>query len=336
MAPLYSNELKLYSSVKEVPVDWLWYPYIPFGKITLLQGDPGGGKSTLIMSIIAAISNGGQLPDGTRLKKPLHVIYQCSEDGAADTIKPRLVKAGANCQNVAFFDEELDPLTLNDETFRRAVADFNAKLLVIDPFQAYLGDADISNVASLRKILRKLGIWASLYDCAIVLIGHLNKRQNAKELYRGLGSIDIIAAARSVIQVCKDEENPDIRTMSHVKSSLAPIGKDRRFYIDANHGVRWLDSDNPVVPLEADSSQPDNEMITKQEQACVILKDMLSEGPRRAVDIRERFAAEGISERTMMHMKKTIGIHSARKGGIWYWQMFKNADDSQGGKDNEQ
>ena len=106
------SDLKLYSSIKEIPVDWLWYPYIPYGKLTLLQGDPGGGKSTFIVNIISAVSSGGKLPDGTELAKPLHVIYQCSEDGAADTIKPRLIAAGANCENVAFIDEETSSFTL--------------------------------------------------------------------------------------------------------------------------------------------------------------------------------------------------------------------------------
>ena len=121
MLAIRSGQLKLYSSVKETSVDWLWYPYIPFGKVTLLQGDPGGGKSTLMMNIIAAVSNGAASPDGVRLKKPMHVIYQCSEDGASDTIKPRLIKAGADCDNVAFIDEEIDSLTLNDENLRSAI-----------------------------------------------------------------------------------------------------------------------------------------------------------------------------------------------------------------------
>ena len=90
MIDMCNGKLKLYASVSETDVDWLWYPLIPYGKLTLLQGDPGCGKSTLMMNLIAAVSSGGYLPDGRRLKKPLHVIYQCSEDGLSDTIKPRL------------------------------------------------------------------------------------------------------------------------------------------------------------------------------------------------------------------------------------------------------
>lgn len=94
-----------------------------------------------------------------------------------------------------FLDEETDWITLNDEKIRRAIADFNAKLLVIDPVQAYLGETDIASAAAMRKVLRQLAAWAAMYDCAVVLIGHLNKKQSSKDLYRGLGSIDLVAAA---------------------------------------------------------------------------------------------------------------------------------------------
>ncbi len=121
---LCNGQLKRYSSVSATKVDWLWYPYIPFGKITLLQGNPGCGKSTLMMSIISAVSNGGTSPDGSKFKRPMHVIYQCSEDGTADTIKPSLNAAGANCRNVAFLDEEKGLITLGDEKIRQAVECF--------------------------------------------------------------------------------------------------------------------------------------------------------------------------------------------------------------------
>ncbi len=322
MLTLSSGQLKLYSSVKETSVDWLWYPYIPFGKVTLLQGDPGGGKSTLMMNIIAAVSNGTATADGIRLKKPMHVIYQCSEDGASDTIKPRLIKAGADCSNVAFIDEDIETLTLNDENLRRAIADFNAKLVVIDPFQAYLGDTDMASAASIRKVLRQIGFWASAYDCAIVLIGHLNKKQGTKDLYRGLGSIDLVAAARSVLQVdlCEDSS---ARVLRHIKSSLAPKGSNLYFTIDSTSGVNWIENGNDdiSVPTIAEEYQ---EKMSKQEQTARIILSMLANGPVKASDVRDRFKSDSISERTLMLTKKYLGIESFRKGGIWYWDMPKS------------
>lgn len=321
MLELCSGQLKLYSSVKETSVDWLWYPYIPFGKVTLLQGDPGGGKSTLMMSIISSVSNGSEAPDGSRLKKPMHVIYQCSEDGAADTIKPRLTKAGADCDNVAFLDEDVVCITLNDEKLRRAIADFNAKLLVIDPFQAYLGDTDMTNAASIRKVLRQLGIWASAYDCAIILIGHLNKKQGTKDIYRGLGSIDLVAAARSVLQVDRSEDS-EIRTLRHIKSSLAPKGRDLLFSIDEDVGIRWHGTDNNGYS-KLEDADGFTRKLNKQEQAAEMLRIMLMDGPVSASNVRLAFKGEDISERTLMLIKKLLGIESFRKNGVWYWKMPK-------------
>ena len=99
--------LTLYSDVRAAAVHWLWYPFIASGKITLLQGDPGDGKSTMMMRLIAELSTGGVTPDGCPLGRPQRIIYQCSEDGVADTIKPRLEQCGADCRNVAYINEEV-------------------------------------------------------------------------------------------------------------------------------------------------------------------------------------------------------------------------------------
>lgn len=102
------------------------------------------------------------------------VAYQCSEDGVSDTIKPRLEKCGADCRNVAFINEETySGLTLDDERIRQAIIEFRPRLVVIDPIQAYLGsDSDLQIAGRARKLMQRLGMWASVYDCAIVLIGH--------------------------------------------------------------------------------------------------------------------------------------------------------------------
>ena len=323
MLDLCDGQLKLYSSITETAVDWLWYPYIPFGKITMIQGDPGCGKSTLMMSIISAVSNGSVAPDGRKLKKPMHVIYQCSEDGLSDTIKPRLTAAGADCANVAFLDEEINWVTLNDDSVRRAIADFNAKLLVIDPIQAYLGEADIASASGMRKVLRQLSLWAAMYDCAVVLIGHLNKKQNSKELYRSLGSIDLVATARSVIQV-ERLQNDSISVIHHVKSSLSPKGRDLFFTIDASRKVEWLDIDPDKYSGNDVAIDEAQEKMTKQSRAADILRVMLADGPVAVSEIHALFNKEKISERTIINTKKLMGIKSIKKDGVWYWQIPKS------------
>lgn len=227
--------LTLYSDVQATSVRWLWYPFIAVGKITLLQGDPGDGKSTMMMHLIAELSKGGTLPDGKTIGMPQRAIYQCSEDGISDTIKPRLEKCGADCRNVAFINEETySGLTLDDERIRQAIIEFRPRLVVIDPIQAYLGsDSDLQIAGRARRLMQRLGMWASMYDCAIVLIGHLNKKEGTKGLYRSLGSIDVVAAARSVLQVERDAEKSDIRIVRQIKNSLAPSDGEIKFSITA-------------------------------------------------------------------------------------------------------
>ena len=310
----------LYSDVEATAVRWLWYPFIAVGKITLLQGDPGDGKSTMMMNLIAELSKGGNTPDGKPIGMPKKIIYQCSEDGVSDTIKPRLEKCGADCRNVAFINEETySGLTLDDERIRQAIIEFRPRLVVIDPIQAYLGsDSDLQIAGRARKLMHRLGMWASVYDCAIVLIGHLNKKEGTKGLYRSLGSIDVVAAARSVLQVERDPENTDIRIVRQIKNSLAPSDGEIRFCITAEAGFEWLECEVTTDP-SAEPGIPDFE--SKSEKAAYLIKKLLSEGDMRSREIYMRMSDEGISRRTAENTKKELGIRSYRKMRQWYWSI---------------
>lgn len=146
-----------YSNIIPKPVDWFWYPYIPYGKLTLIQGDPGEGKSTFVLNLASLLSKGQPLPDGTVVPKPGVAIYQCAEDGIADTIKPRLEQAGADCEKVAYIIDDDIALTLEDGRIESAIRETGAKLFIIDPIQAFISsDSDMQNAAKMRAILRKL------------------------------------------------------------------------------------------------------------------------------------------------------------------------------------
>ena len=295
--------LTLYSDVQATAVRWLWYPFIAVGKITLLQGDPGDGKSTMMMNLIAELSKGGTLPDGKIIGMPQRVIYQCSEDGVSDTIKPRLEKCGADCRNVAFINEETYiGLTLDDERIRQAIIEFRPRLVVIDPIQAYLGsDSDLQIAGRARKLMQRLGMWASVYDCAIVLIGHLNKKEGTKGLYRSLGSIDVVAAARSVLQVERDAEKSDIRIVRQIKNSLAPSDGEIKFSITAEQGFKWLECEIKPDP----SAEPETPVFeSKSEKAAYLIKKLLSGGDMRSREIYMRMSDEGISRRTAENKSK--------------------------------
>ena len=317
------NVVSLYSEVRSVPVRWLWYPYIAVGKITLLQGDPGDGKSTMMMNLIAEMTKGGNTPDGMNYGVPKRVIYQCSEDDVADTIRPRLDACGADCHKVAFISEEQASITLDDERLRQAIIEFRPALVVIDPIQAYLGsDSDLQVTGRARKIMHRLSMWASTYDCAVVLIGHMNKTERQKNLYRGLGSIDLTAAARSVLQVERDAENAEIRIVQQIKNNLAPIGNEIRFSIDST-GFHWFE----CKPMKQPTTTPERLEFSKQmDKAAYFIKEYLSAGDMKAKEILIRLKDQGISKRTIMEVKENLGIRSYRKMRQWYWTLSQSND----------
>ena len=196
------KELKIISlsEIKTEEVKWLWYPYIPFGKVTIVQGDPGEGKTTFVLSVIAALTRGEALPECETGLPQMNVIYQTAEDGLADTIKPRLEAVGADCSRVQTIDDSKSMLTLTDQRLEEAIYSTDAGLLVLDPLQAYLGSGvDMHRANEIRPIMKKLSAVAERTGCAVVLIGHMNKASGMKSGYRGLGSIDFTAAARSMV-----------------------------------------------------------------------------------------------------------------------------------------
>lgn len=313
--------VSLYSSVQSEPVHWLWYPYIALGKITLLQGDPGDGKSTMMMRLIAAITKGGTAPDGTGFGRPQRVIYQCSEDGVADTIKPRLEESGADCSRVAFLNEEqLGNITLDDERLRQAITEFRPSLLVVDPIQAYLGEnADLQVAGKARKLMQRLGMWAAMYDCAVVLVGHMNKREGQKNLYRGLGSIDLTAAARSVLQVERDPKDEQTRIVQQIKNNLGPQGNEIRFRITPEQGFAWQKC-TPMIPPERELWERPV-FQTEMDKAAYYIKKYLQHEDMRSREILYRLKSDGVSKRTAMLVKENLGIRSYRKMREWFWTM---------------
>ena len=214
------------SEIQAEEVKWLWYPYIPFGKITIIQGDPGEGKTTFVLALTALLTRGLPMPDGSMLLPPTNIIYQTAEDGLADTIKPRLDSLGADCSHVLVIDENERELTLDDHRLAQAIQETNAGLVVLDPIQAYLGDGvDMHRANEVRPVFKRLCKMAERTGCAVILIGHMNKMQGVKSAYRGLGSIDFRAAARSVLLVGRSKDDSNMRVVVHDKSSLAPEGQ---------------------------------------------------------------------------------------------------------------
>ena len=310
------------SDVELTPVEWLWKPYLPFRKLSVLQGNPGEGKTYFAMHLAAACTNGKLLPNMERME-PFNVIYQTAEDGLGDTVKPRLIEAGADLDRVLVIDDSDVQLTLSDERIEKAIIENNARLVIIDPIQAYLGaNVDMNRANEVRPIFMRLGQVAQRTGCAILLIGHLNKAAGMQSLQRGLGSIDIAAAVRSVMFIGKLKHDPTMRILTHEKSSLAPPGASLAFSLGDEGGFRWVGEYDITADEMLSGIEPQRETKTQQAKdlICALLaggKQVLSE------DIDKAALERGIPGRTVRDAKRELGdalkskIVEGRKKVFW-------------------
>ena len=250
-----------YEDIEQTSVDRLWFPYIPFGKLTIIQGNPGEGKTYYAMMLTAACTNRKLFPNMEDIE-PFNVIYQTAEDGMGDTIKPRLVETGA--------------------------------------------DVDMNRANEVRPVFRKLGMIAEKTGCAIVQIGHLNKSSGTQSTYRGLGSIDIMAAVRSLIFIGKVRKDPTTRVLIHEKSSLAPPGETMAFKLGDEEGFRWVGA----YEISADELLDEKEgkaTETKLERGAKLIRELLAD--KREISIREldeKAKEQGFSGRTMRDVRSRM------------------------------
>ena len=302
-----------YKDIEQTSVEWLWFPYIPFGKLTIIQGNPGEGKTYFAMMLTATCTNRKLFPNMEDIE-PFNVIYQTAEDGMGDTIKPRLVEAGADLSRVMVIDDSEEVLTLSDDRIEKAVRQNHVRLVIIDPVQAFIGaDVDMNRANEVRPVFRKLGMIAEKTSCAIVLIGHLNKSSGTQSTYRGLGSIDIMAAVRSLIFIGKVRKDPTTRVLIHEKSSLAPPGETMAFKLGDEEGFRWVGA----YEISADELLDGKEgkaTETKLERGAKLIQELLVD--KNEISIRElddKAKEQGISGRTMRD------VRSRMKNELEYW-----------------
>lgn len=321
-------------------VSWLWEPYIPLGKLTLLEGDPGIGKTWMALQIAAMVSSGQSFPSTnkkTSLCEPKNVVYLSAEDGVGDTIKPRLKKADADQSRIFVLTGWKDTcLKTNKETrgqviltdidvLEQAIENLSPAILIIDPLQAYLGSkVDMHRANETRPVLAGLAMLAEKYHCAVLCIRHLAKSHTEKSIYRGLGSIDFSAAARSILLAGQDPQDKDKRVLAHVKSSLAAIGPSLCYEIRED-GFRWLGiSEHCAETLLATSSG--EKMHSALQKAIEFLKLELSQGSRRTKTIFSKAEEIGLSEKTIRRAGKDIDVNAHKfggKGGFWVWELKK-------------
>jgi hypothetical protein len=341
--PLRTPTVITMADVTPEPVDWQWNPYIPKRKVTLLEGDPGQGKTWLALAIAAAATC-GRTPWSGAPCPPADVLYLSAEDGLADTLRPRLDAAGADVTRVHCLtgwtaqgaDNEA-PLsggvTLADvELLGQVIGDKHPVLVVIDPLQAYLGSrVDIHRANETRPILAGLAVLAEQYGCAMLLIRHLSKAPQDRAVYRGLGSIDFAAAARSILLAGQDPQAPNRRVLVHVKSSLAPLGPSLGYELREGQ-LLWTGVSDITAEAMLRPNQPEEER-SAVEEAADFLRDFLADGEQPTTEVIRSAKRAGIQEKTLRRAKQ--GLVKARKSPAtgqsyrdapWVWFLSPDID----------
>ena len=305
--------------VQTTETEWIWYPYIPRGKVTIIQGDPGEGKSTFSLYLAAAVSRGTSVECPNQvITNPDYVVYQNAEDGLADTVKPRLELVKANCSLVVCLDEARFPLSMTDDRLELILEKYHPRMLILDPLQAYLGDCvDMHRANEIRPIMNHLAVLADNFQCAIILIGHMNKMQGSKALYRGLGSIDITASARSVLTVARDPAHPEFRVIRQIKNSLAKEGQPVAFKLCDDGSVEYAGPYQCADPYDGESCRPPKEL----DRAKALIAEWLERNhPLFVRDICDIAESEGIRKPTLMRAKSKMGIVSRYDERGWIWE----------------
>ena len=328
-----SLELVRASEITPKEVQWLWYPYIPFGKVTLLQGDPGDGKSQLMLALSAIVSRGKPLPfaDEEDAHEPMTVIYQTTEDDADDTVVPRFISSDGDRDRLIFIREDEKNLTFGDDRIRTAIKQSGARLLILDPLSSYIGDDCSLNAANeTRAAFNHLIAVAKDTGCAIVIVAHMNKMRESSPLYRTSGSIDIAGAARSILAVARtpDKSKPCERVMVQVKSNLAPTGSAILFEVGEN-GVVFIDeieltAEEAFASVALKRGRPSGE----SDAATDFILGMMEAGKLPASECEARLKAAGFKKSTVKKAKKNAGVLSVKEGFTWYWTLPEDAPES--------
>jgi hypothetical protein len=325
----------LAADVRPKPVPWLWRRYIPLGKVTVLEGDPDLGKSTLTCDLAARVSTGAVMPDGSSGVQG-GVVLLTSEDDLADTVLGRLKAHGANLQHIRLFESDtegpgLPRLPDEIERIRDAVASVGAKLVVIDPLMALLSrEVKTHHDHDVRRALHPLSLMARETGAAVIVVRHLNKQGSRPAMYRGGGSIGIIGAARAGLLVAKDPNDEERRVLVAVKMNLSEKGPGLTFVLeDAGTGPGARISWEGISAHDADSLlNPSAGAAPKTARAQVreILHRELADGvPRpiaRLVAICKAHV-DGVSERTIRRAAKDLNATPGKDGfgGPGTWQL---------------
>jgi len=318
-----SLPVRPFSQITERSVGWLWRGRLPLGKLVILDGDPGLGKTLLTLDFCARVTTGRPFPGDGPAIGPVNVLLLNAEDALEDTLKPRLQGMGADLERVFGIDEEEYGLSepprfpADQAALGQALARTQARLVIIDPVVAFLERTIQSgNDQSVRSALLPLAGLARQHQCAIVLVRHLNKSGGLRSLYRGGGSIGFLGTCRTAWLVAADPQHPEQRVLAQVKNNIAPPQLSLAFRVDEPYAgrltVTWL-GESGLTADQLLERKPGAEAPPRQREiARDWLEDFLDEAPRTSAEVWQSAEQAGLSERTLFRAKSDLDVTTER------------------------
>lgn len=325
------------SDIQPEDVTFFWRGRLAAGKITVIDGDPGLGKSTVTLAIAAAMSRGEALPGDSGSREPMNSIILSAEDGKSDTIRPRLDAAKADTNRVLLFDmvnedqdEFMPGLPEDIGELERWIVSSNSKLVVIDPFVAYLNSEKNANRdQDVRSALAPLASMAERTGTAVILLRHLNKSLGSSPMYRGGGSIGIIGAARFGFIIAKDpgDDTGQRRILAPQKINIGPEPPGLAYHIQGVEGkdvgcIEWLGETETSLSalLDAPKSEEETQMQT---YAREWLDGFIGDVEVPAQEVYREAKKVGINDRSLARARQRLGMLAVKKGfgtgGGWVW-----------------
>lgn len=327
--------LRFTHTVDPERVRWLWPGYIPFGKVTVVDGDPGLGKSTILIDIAARISRGCPLPNGKR-HRPMGTVLLMGEDGAADTIVPRLINAEADLTKIAVRDtytsskeQEIPPAFPSDiPRLKEDIIEAQAGLVVIDPVMSYLDpDINSNNDQQVRRALMPLAQLAEETGAAIVLLRHLNKSTGGSALYRGGGSIGFVGVSRSALILARDPEETGRVVLASTKTNLGPPPPSLHFRLagcpNGAARIEW-EGHSAYTADTLMQEQGNDDRGTALDEAVAFLRDLLAGGPELSTAVQRSARDAGIAWDTVRRAQRKLRIvpqKAKTQDGKWTWAL---------------
>jgi hypothetical protein len=332
-----ANELMPYlqclADVDVRRVDWISPGRLAFGKTTILDGDPGLGKSTVALQWAADMTRGRPIMGGPALA-PRPVIVLSAEDAEADTIRPRLEAAAADLSKVYTFKlrdlrgrDHLVSIPAHLDWLEHQIVATNTGMVIVDPFMAFLDDVKSNNDQSVRRALSPLAGMADETGCAVLLLRHLNKQTGGFALYRGGGSMGIVGASRFALVVAKDpdDDTGKRRVIAMQKVNIGTEPTSIAYALEAVPDtdvarVAWLGT-SPHTANDLLSAPADEVELTKRDEARTWLRDALNAGPVATKELQRASRDTGIGWRTFESAKRDLGVRADKAGDTWRWAL---------------